>query len=179
MYASIPPATRCKSLKTKHKKKTAHPLPISDENIQIEARFINPPRRHAQSLSVNRSSTIMLRIMTSRPMVTMISSTKPNQPSTMALVPTPLLTDPLPRSCAIVAAATDAVCCQSTLTSTKMDAMKMSASATCDTGREGNGLTSTSDPCRSCSSCQPGKVASRMKVMKARMIATILFVTLD
>ena len=43
MYGSIPPTARCKSLKTKHKRKTAHPLPISGENIQIEARFINSP----------------------------------------------------------------------------------------------------------------------------------------
>lgn len=117
----------------------------------------------------------MLKIITSKPIVTIISSTKPNQPSTIALVPTPLLTEPLPRSCAMVAAATEAVCCHSTLTRTKMEAMKMSASATCDTGREGNGFTSTSEPVRrSRSSCHPGKVASRMKVMKARMMATML-----
>lgn len=51
----------------------------------------------------------------------------------------------------------------------------MRASATCETGREGKGLTSTSEPVRaSRSSCQPGKVARRMKVMKARIMATIL-----
>ncbi|KAB8659307.1 hypothetical protein FH972_026196 [Carpinus fangiana] len=106
----------------------------------------------------------MLRIMTSKPIVTTTKSPKPNQPRTMAVVPTPLFTLPLPKSCAICAAATDAVCCQSTLTSTKMEEMKMRASAACETGREGNGLTSTSEPVLgSGSSCQPGKVASRMK----------------
>ena len=72
----------------------------------------------------------MLRIMTSNPMVTMMSSTKPNQPRTMADVPTPDLTLPLPRSCTIVAAATEAVCCHKTETRTKMEEMKMRARAT-------------------------------------------------
>lgn len=93
----------------------------------------------------------------------------------MALVPTPLFTLPLPKSLAICAPATEAVCCQSTLTSTKMEAMKMRARATCETGREGKGLMSMSEPVRaSCSSCQPGKVARRRKVTKARIMATIL-----
>jgi len=82
----------------------------------------------------------MLMIMTSNPMVTMMSSTKPNQPRTMAEVPTPDLTLPFPRSCAIVDAATEAVCCHSTETSTKIDEVKMRARATCETGREGKGL---------------------------------------
>ena len=43
-------------------------------------------------------STRILRIMTSKPIVTMISSAKPNHPRTMAVVPTPLLTLPLPKS---------------------------------------------------------------------------------
>jgi hypothetical protein len=51
----------------------------------------------------------------------------------------------------------------------------MSARATCDTGREGKGLMSMSEPVRaSRSSCQPGKVARRRKVTKARIMATIL-----
>jgi hypothetical protein len=53
--------------------------------------------------------------------------------------------------------------------------MKMRARATCETGREGNGLMSMSEPVRaSRSSCQPGKVARRRKVTKARIIATML-----
>ena len=52
--------------------------------------------------------------------------------------------------------------------------MKMRAREIWETGREGKGLTSRSSPRSSSSSCQPGKVASRMKVMKARTIATIL-----
>ncbi len=108
-------------------------------------------------------------------MVTTINSANPNQPSTIALVPTPLRTLPLPKSCATCAAATEAVCCHSTLTSTKMEAMKMRASATWETGREGKGLMSMSEPVRaSRSSCQPGKVARRRKVMKARIMATML-----
>ena len=108
-------------------------------------------------------------------MVTTISSAKPNHPSTIAAVPTPLWTLPFPKSCAIVLAATEAVCCHNTLTRTNTDATKMSASATCETGRDGNGLTSLSDPRSSISSCQPGNVARRMKHAKARMIATILW----
>jgi hypothetical protein len=42
----------------------------------------------------------MLKIMTNNPIVTMINSANPNQPKTIALVPTPDLTLPLPKSCA-------------------------------------------------------------------------------
>lgn len=125
--------------------------------------------------SVNLSNKCILKIITNNPIVTMISSAKPNQPSTIALVPTPLLTDPFPKSCATCAAATEAVCCHSTLTNTNIEAMKINARATCDTGREGKGLISMSEPVRaSCSSCQPGNVARRRKVMKARTIAMML-----
>ncbi len=120
----------------------------------------------------------MLNIMTSSPIVTMISSAKPNQPSTMAVVPTPLTTLPFPRSCAMIEAATEAVCCQSTETRTKIEAMKMIARDIWLTGREGNGFTSTSssEPCEDSlfSECQPGKVARRMRQMKAKTIATML-----
>lgn len=75
------------------------------------------------------ASTLILSIMTSNPIVTMISNAKLNHPSTMAVVPTPLLTLPLPRSWAMMDAATDAVCCQRTETRTKMEDMKMMARA--------------------------------------------------
>lgn len=104
----------------------------------------------------------------------MMSKVNENQPSTMALVPTPLLTDPLAKSCAITEAATDAVCCHSTETRTKMDEIKMMARATCDTALEGNGLTSRSEPSESSSSCQPGKVARRRRHRKAKTIAMML-----
>lgn len=126
------------------------------------------------SSSVNFRISLMLRIMNSRPMVTTTNRTNPNQPSTMADVPTPLLTLPLPMSWAIVLAATDAVCCHSTETSTNTEATKMRASAVCETGREGKGFTSTSEPDSSRSSCQPGNVARRMKQKKARTTATML-----
>ena len=117
----------------------------------------------------------MLKIIINNPTVTMMSNAKPNQPNTIAVVPTPLFTLPLPKSAAICAAATEAVCCHKTLTSTKTEAMKMRARATCETGREGKGLMSMSEPVRaSRSSCQPGKVARRRKVMKARTMATML-----
>ncbi len=113
--------------------------------------------------------------MTKSPIVTIINNANPNHPNTIALVPTPLLTLPFPKSCATCAAATDAVCCQRTLTSTKMEEMKMRARAACETGREGKGLMSTSEPVRaSRSSCQPGKVASMRKTTKARTMATML-----
>lgn len=125
--------------------------------------------------SVNLSNRCILKIITNSPTVTMMSKLNPNQPNTIALVPTPLLTFPFPKSCAICAAATEAVCCHSTLTRTKMEAMKIRARATCETGREGKGLMSMSEPVRaSCSSCQPGKVARRRKVTKARTMATML-----
>lgn len=104
----------------------------------------------------------------------MISNVNENQPMTMALVPTPDLTEPLPKSWAMTDAATEAVCCHSTDTRTKMEAMKMMARAIWETGREGKGLTSRSEPSLSSSSCQPGKVARRMKQMKAKTIAMIL-----
>ena len=117
----------------------------------------------------------MLRIITSNPIVTTINNEKPNHPNTIALVPTPEFTLPFPKSCAICAAATEAVCCHSTDTRTKMEAMKMRARATWETGREGKGLMSMSEPVRaSCSSCQPGKVARRRKVTKARTMAAML-----
>ena len=124
--------------------------------------------------SVNRSNILILRIITKRPIVTIISNANPNQPNIIAAVPTPLFTLPFPRSCAIVLAATDAVCCHNTDTNTKMEATKMTARATCDTAREGKGLTSRSEPCSSISSCQPGNVARRMKQANARTMATIL-----
>lgn len=72
----------------------------------------------------------ILKIMTNRPMVTIISSVNENQPSTMALVPTPDMTLPFAKSSAMVLAATEAVCCHRTETSTKTEAMKMMARAT-------------------------------------------------
>ena len=119
-------------------------------------------------------STDRVRTMTSSPIVTMISSAKPNQPNTMAALPTPLLTEPFPRSCAIVLAATDAVCCHSTETNTKMDATKMIDRASCETKRDGNGRTSRSSPSSSISRCQLGNVARRMRQTKAKIMAMML-----
>lgn len=107
-------------------------------------------------------------------MVTMMSSAKLNQPNTMAVVPTPDRTLPFARSCAIIEAATDAVCCQRTETSTKIEAMKIMAKAIWETGREGKGLTSRSEPWESSSSCHPGNVARRRRQINAKIIATML-----
>lgn len=106
--------------------------------------------------------------------MTMISNVKLNQPMTMADVPTPAKTLPFAKSWAMMLAATDAVCCHKTDTSTNMDAMKMMASATWLTGLLGKGLTSRSEPSLSSSSCQPGNVASRRRQIKAKMMAMIL-----
>ena len=106
--------------------------------------------------------------------MTAMNSTKPNHPNIIAEVPTPLLTLPFPKSWATVLAATEAVCCQSTDTRTKTEATKMSAKAICETGLDGKGLTSCSEPRSSISSCQPGKVASRTKQTKEKMMAMIL-----
>lgn len=107
-------------------------------------------------------------------MVTMMRRVKENQPMTMALVPTPLRTAPLPKSWAMMEAATEAVCCHRTETRTKMEAMKMMARAICETDRDGKGLTSRWEPSESSSSCQPGKVARSRKQRKAKMMAMIL-----
>lgn len=116
----------------------------------------------------------MLIIITSKPIVTTMRRAKENQPMTMALVPTPLLTTPFPKSWAITEAATEAVCCHKTETRTKMEATKIMARATWETGREGNGLTARSEPSESSSSCHPGHVASKMKQIKAKIMAMIL-----
>ena len=128
----------------------------------------------SSSSSVNCRISLILRIITSRPIVVTTIKPNPNQPSTMADEPTPLFTLPLPISWAMVLAATDAVCCHSTETRMKTHAMKMSANATCETAREGNGFTSFSDPVPSTSSCHPGKVARRIKQKNARITAMIL-----
>jgi hypothetical protein len=60
------------------------------------------------------------------------------------------------------------------LTRTKTEATKMVARAAWETGLEGKGLISVSEPEDEVSVCQPGKVARRMKVKKARTMATIL-----
>ncbi len=112
--------------------------------------------------------------MINKPIVTIMNNENPNQPSIMAEVPTPLLTLPFPKSCATVDAATDAVCCHRTDTSTKMDETKISARAIWLTGRDGKGFTSMSEPESSRSSCHPGKVARMTKQMNYRTIATIL-----
>ena len=125
--------------------------------------------------SINRAIIRKLIIMANNPMVTMMSRAKLNQPRTMAVVPTPLLTLPLPRSWAMVVAATEAVCCQRTDTSTKMELIKMTATAIWETGRDGKGFFSSTSPESSCSSCQPGNVARRRKQKKARMMATMLY----
>lgn len=112
--------------------------------------------------------------MTNNPIVTMINKENPNQPNTIAVVPIPLNTLPFPKSCAMIDAATEAVCCHNTETRTKIEAMKMMARAIWDTGREGKGLTSRSLPAASSSSCQPGKVARSRRQMNANNIAIML-----
>ena len=159
---SVP--TQMQSLKTDR--------PISIHNSRFTSSC--PSLIGHQSPSVSRSNRLILKIITNNPIVTIINSANPNHPSIIADVPTPLFTLPFPRSCAIVLAATDAVCCHSTETSTKTEATKMSARATWETGREGKGLTSRSEPRSSISSCQPGKVARRRKQTKARTMATML-----
>lgn len=48
--------------------------------------------------------------------------------------------------------------------------MKARAQATCETGLEGKGLTSASEPRSSISSCQPGNVERRSKVKEEEMM---------
>jgi len=150
----------------------------SNQNRHQETYYTPPLARRPFYSSDNRSNKWILKIITNNPIVTIINKLNPNHPSTMAAVPTPLFKLPFPKSCATCAAAIDAVCCHSTLTSTKMLAMNIRAKAIWDTGREGKGLMSMSLPVRaSSSSCQPGKVARRRKVTKARMMAMMLLIS--
>jgi hypothetical protein len=112
------------SLKTNHFQGSMHI--IMSNNLSVSSSTKEFPHHS----SVNRSSKLILNIITNNPIVTIINNANPNQPSIIADVPTPLFTLPFPKSCAIVLAATDAVCCHSTDTSTKTEAMKMRASAT-------------------------------------------------
>lgn len=114
-----------------------------------------------------------LNTMNSKPIVTITKNANPNHPNTIAELPTPLLTLPLPKSCAMELAATLAVCCHRTDTRMKTDATKIRARATCETGREGIGFTSASSSPVS-STCQPGKDRRSTKQKKARTRATIL-----
>lgn len=143
-----------------------------------ELRTPVPRIRHlktrSQLSSVNLSNMLILIIMTKSPIVTIMSNANPNQPNIIAVAPTPLWTLPLPRSWAMVLAATEAVCCHSTDTRTNTDAMNIRARATCETGREGKGWIACWEPLSSTSSCQPGKVARMRKQKNARIIATIL-----
>ena len=96
------------------------------------------------------------------------------QPRAIAVAPTSLLTVPYPISWAVVATATEAVCCH-IMDTNAIREHKMSAESTIlKTGREGKGFTSLSEPRSSVSSCQPGKVASRAVAITARTIAMIL-----
>ena len=109
--------------------------------------------------------------MTRRPIVTIISSANPNHPNTIAVTPTPVSTLPFPMVSAIVAAATLAVCCQSTLTSTKIAATNMMASEICETARLGRRRTLGPS---GYSSSYPGNVASSNSTTVAKMIATMI-----
>lgn len=146
----------------------------SNHYRQLSIRSPPPSSPQSPLSSVNLSRILILIIMTKSPMVTIISNANPNQPNIIAVAPTPLRTLPLPRSWAMVLAATEAVCCHSTDTSTNTDAMKIRARATCETGREGKGWSCCWEPLSSTSSCQPGKVARMRKQINARIMATIL-----
>ncbi len=124
--------------------------------------------------SAMSSNNLMLNIITSSPMLTMISSAKLNQPSTMAVVPTPLSTLPFAKSCAMIEAATEAVCCHRTDTRTKIEATKIRASATCETALDGKDFVSRTDPSSSTVSCHEGNESRRRKQKKAKITATIL-----
>ena len=142
--------------------------------FRIPSSKVIPMHNSFHSSSVISLTTLYARMKLKRPIVTRTSRPKANQPRTIEDEPTPLRMLPLPKSCATVLAATEAVCCQSTDTRTKTEAMKMRASATCETAREGTGLTSFSEPDSSISSCHPGNVARRTKQKNERITATIL-----
>ena len=70
--------------------------------------------------------------------------------------------------------ATDAVCCHSMEMRVNKEARVDMARHVWETEREGNGLTSRSEPPSSISSCQPGKVERRIVTILARKMAAML-----
>ena len=110
-----------------------------------------------------------------KPMGTMTRSAKPAQPKAIAVVPTPPATLPYAMAWAVVAEATDAVCCQRIETNINNMASVDVAKALRETAREGNGFTSRSDPLSSTSSCHPGNVSIRKRVTSARTMAAMLY----
>lgn len=118
----------------------------STSSVSIYMSFLSHPDSSGTYQPNVSDKTLILNIITSKPMVTTMSRAKENHPRTMAVLPTPLLTLPFPKSWAIIEAATEAVCCHKTETRTKIEAMKMMAKAIWETNRDGKGLTSRSLP---------------------------------
>lgn len=115
----------------------------------------------------------MDKIMTSNPIVTTIEKNTPTQPSAIAAGPTCPLTVPYDRLRIILAAAEVAMCCHNNDTNANSEAKVIIPNASCDTGRDGKGLTSRELPSAT-SSCQSGKVARRSIVMNTRGTAVNL-----
>lgn len=107
-------------------------------------------------------------------MATLPISPTANHPSTIAAVPTCPETAPYVSVSAIDAVELLFICCQSTETKTNPNERLIIPKATCETGREGNGFTSTSDPPSFISECHPGNVDRSRKHPKARTIAIYL-----
>lgn len=68
------------------------------------------------------------------------------------------------------------MCCHSTEINPNANAVIRAANAACETGRDGNDLTSTADPESLTSSCHPGNVDRRMNATKQIAIARYLLV---
>lgn len=107
--------------------------------------------------------------MSSSPRATIMVRQKLIQPIAIAPAPTSVLTLPTFALSAIAAAPTAPTCCQRLATSNSTLPTNVHARAIWDTGIEGKGLTSLSDPVIwFLSSCQPGKVARRRMQIKTR-----------
>jgi len=103
---------------------TVHIVPslsIITVNTHHSSIFLSSPKHHSKSSACRpsnhaaiSSNNRILNIITTSPIVTITNNANPNQPNIIAVAPTPLFTLPFPKSCAICAAATEAVCCHST-----------------------------------------------------------------
>lgn len=108
------------------------------------------------------------------PMTGIITNVTAIHPKAIAALPVWVIVRPYVRCRVTVDAVLAPTCCQNADTQPKAHPSPRAANATIDTGRDGKGFTSRTESSSSSSSCHPGNVARRRKVMNVNMIAMIL-----
>lgn len=126
------------------------------------------------SSSVNLSSNEILNIMTISPRVTSVMAENATHVKARLVVPRVVSIRTYSLESTEAANPTAPACVHVADTSKKMLDKKLSEPATCETAREGNGLTSRSEPLPLISSCHPGKVERRRTTMSADAAEIIL-----